>query len=298
MHIESFDYFYQVAKTKSISKVAKNQHISQSALSQQIQKFEEALGVSLLERSNKGVSLTHSGEVVLKYAENIIKVYEKMLDDLDSSLEAASNVRIEANHSIVDYALPCTLYMIKEKYSYHNYELITGSSKGIVDNIANNICDVGFVYGKVDTSEVNAEKVGTNIIHLIANIDNPIPDEISLDELKNYPLITLNDRYEIKGILKDELLKIGRKYEDLNFVFETDSIEALKSSITRGHGLGFITQISIKEELYRKKFKVVKIKDVQMNLDVFMIKKKNISQTKAVDEFIEAFRKLGTNSFC
>jgi len=298
MHIESFDYFYQVAKTKSISKVAKNQHISQSALSQQIQKFEESLGVSLLERSNKGVSLTAAGEIVLKYSDNIIKVYNKMLDDLNSSAEAASNVRIEANHSIVDYALPCTLYMIKEKYSYHNYELITGSAKDIKENIVNNICDVGFVYGNVSSPELDTEKVGTNIIHLIANADADVPDEISLDELQNYNLITLNDRFEIKRILKDELLKKGSRYDDLNFVFETDSIEALKSSIARGHGLGFITQISIKEELYRKKFKIVKIKDVQMDLEVYMISKKEEQKNKAVLEFISAFRLLGTNSFC
>lgn len=66
MHIEYFDYFYQVAKLRSISKVAKQIHISQSALSQQIQKLEDSLGFTLLERSNKGVVLTDMGEVVLK----------------------------------------------------------------------------------------------------------------------------------------------------------------------------------------------------------------------------------------
>ena len=83
MHIEYFDYFYKVAKLKSISKVAKNIHISQSALSQQIQKLEDSLGYKLLERSNKGVELTEMGEIVLKYSENIIKVYENMMEELD-----------------------------------------------------------------------------------------------------------------------------------------------------------------------------------------------------------------------
>lgn len=48
MHIESLEYFKQIAKVKSISKVASNSHISQPALSQQVQKLEDSLGKNFL----------------------------------------------------------------------------------------------------------------------------------------------------------------------------------------------------------------------------------------------------------
>ena len=67
MHIDSLNYFYQVANSKSISTVAKNSHISQSALSQQIAKLENKLNVKLFTRTNKGVSLTPEGEILFKY---------------------------------------------------------------------------------------------------------------------------------------------------------------------------------------------------------------------------------------
>ncbi len=298
MHIENFDYFYQVVKAKSISKVAKKQHISQSALSQQIQKFEESIGVDLLERSNKGVTLTPMGEVVLKYSENIIRTYNKMLAEIDSGIENTAVIKIEANYAITDYSLPCTLYKVKEKFGYHKYELTSNSFVDIVDNVINNICDVGFIYGSPDSDELQIEKVGSNTVVLISNSEKKIKSPIHLQDLFNYPLITLNDKYEMKNTLKKDLMRLGYSYDDLNIVFETDSIEALKSSVARGHGLGFIPYIAVKEELYRKKFDIVEIQDYNMNQNVYMISKEGQKKNKAVNEFIDAFKEIGSSSFC
>lgn len=298
VHIENFNYFYLVAKFKSISRVAKSQHISQSALSQQLQKFEASIGVSLLERSNKGVTMTRMGEVVMKYSENIIKTYEKMLQEINAVREDLSIVKIEASHAIADYSLPCTLYKIKEQYSYHRYELIGGSSPSIVDDVLNNICDVGFVYEDPNLDDLVSEKLGVNTMVLISNYQDPMPSRISIADLFQYPLITLNDKYEIKRILKKNFQPLGYPYENLRILFETDSIEALKSSVARGHGLSFVPYIAVKEELYRKKFKIIEIEGINIAQTVYLISKKGNRQNSSVDEFIDAFRKMGSNSFC
>ena len=105
LHIECLKYFQKIAKIKSISKVANRSHISQPALSQQIQKLENSLGKKLFIRSNKGVKLTSSGEIVLKYADNIIRTYEKMLNGLKE--EEQKEIKIEGEFSIATYCLPC-----------------------------------------------------------------------------------------------------------------------------------------------------------------------------------------------
>ena len=120
MNIEYLRFFYEVASVKSISKVANNSHISQPALSQQIHKLEDNLGYKLLDRSNKGVQLTEAGKIVEKYAKNILKVYENMLVDLNDISNNNKAIRIDAFPTMATYALPCTIYMIKEKYSNYN----------------------------------------------------------------------------------------------------------------------------------------------------------------------------------
>ena len=85
MHIENLRFFYEVAKAKSISTVAKSSHISQSALSQTL-KLEDSLNTKLFIRSNKGVTLTTEGEIVYKHCKVILNTYEKMLYEVESSI--------------------------------------------------------------------------------------------------------------------------------------------------------------------------------------------------------------------
>ena len=107
MYIKSLKYFQEIAKIKSISKVANNSHISQPALSQQMQKLEDSLGTELFIRSNRGVQLTESGKILLKYADNIIRTYNKMLSDLND--QESKEIKIEGEHTIATYCLPCAI---------------------------------------------------------------------------------------------------------------------------------------------------------------------------------------------
>ena len=107
MHIESLEYFQKIAEVKSISKVANSSHISQPALSQQIQKLEDSLGKQLFLRSNRGVKLTEAGEIVLKYADNIIRTYNKMLSELTE--QENEEIKIAGEYTIATYCLPCAL---------------------------------------------------------------------------------------------------------------------------------------------------------------------------------------------
>lgn len=298
MHIEYFNYFYKVAKVKSISKVAKSIHISQSALSQQIQKLEDSLGYKLLERSNKGVNLTEMGEIVLKYSENIINTYSKMLEELEGGSETTNLVRLEACHSVSHYALPCSLYKVKEKYSYHKYELFTNTSKVIKENVINNISDIGFVYKNTKEKELQYHKVGVNKFVLTASSYFDIPQVINVEEFLSYPIITMSGKEEMIETVENNLIKLGHTTKELNILFQLDSIEAIKSSINRRHGLAFLPYISIKEELYKKQFKSIQVDNFALDLPVYMINKKSSSVPKAVKEFIEYFKIIGEKSFC
>ena len=77
---------------------------------------------------------------------------------------------------------------------------------------------------------------------------------------------------------------------------EVGTIESAKTLVSRGYGIAFLPYISVKEELYKGKFKQVKVPDLNMDLDIMMLFKKNHS--KYTEEFISWFINKGKNSFC
>lgn len=75
-------YFWMVAKEGSIAGAAKRLHLSQPTISTQIRTLEDALGVELFDRSGRRLTLTETGRIALRYAEEIFSLGREMVDVL------------------------------------------------------------------------------------------------------------------------------------------------------------------------------------------------------------------------
>lgn len=72
MHLDQLAYFIEAARTKSITVASENLHVTHQAVSMAIKNLETELGLSLLNRTNQGVSLTPAGQYVVTEAANIL----------------------------------------------------------------------------------------------------------------------------------------------------------------------------------------------------------------------------------
>ena len=299
MNIESLRYFFLISKAGNISSVAKEVHLTQSALSQQIQKLENDLDQKLLVRSNKGVSITNAGKIVSLYAENILRTYDTMIEELGDAEKDDVVLKIEACHSVADYALPCTLILANGMHPNHKYELTGNESSSIITNISNNICDVGFICGKdvkIEYDDVVSTKVGINNISLISKNEDNYPDKITLDGLLDYCLITFPEKNYITKLLEKNLRQTGYNQNSINCNLRVEGIEGAKILISRNFGVAFLPHISVKEELYKKQFKKIDISNFDMDIEIYMLYKKNCPEY--IKDFVDWFKKNGANSFC
>jgi LysR family transcriptional activator of nhaA len=87
-------YFWRVAKTGHLTRVANELHVSQSALSNQIRQLEETLGEALFERAGRRLVLTETGQLALSYAENIFGLGQEMLGRLEGRGEGMVRLRV------------------------------------------------------------------------------------------------------------------------------------------------------------------------------------------------------------
>lgn len=78
MNIVHLKYAVEIAKTKSISKAAENLYMGQPNLSRAIRELEESLGITIFNRTTKGISITDDGEEFLQYAKRIISQVDEM----------------------------------------------------------------------------------------------------------------------------------------------------------------------------------------------------------------------------
>jgi len=90
MNLDYLNTYMQVIEVSNFSEVAKKLSISQPAVSFQIQKLERDLGVRLIDRSQKSVTMTDAGKRLLRFAKTIQEEREHLLNDLDRLRETVT----------------------------------------------------------------------------------------------------------------------------------------------------------------------------------------------------------------
>jgi LysR family transcriptional regulator, nitrogen assimilation regulatory protein len=82
MEIRSLSYFVRIAELGSITRAASHLRVAQPALTRQVQRLEDELGVTLFTRVNRGVRLTEAGQKLLESATRILRDVERTSDEI------------------------------------------------------------------------------------------------------------------------------------------------------------------------------------------------------------------------
>ncbi|PYJ05295.1 MAG: LysR family transcriptional regulator, partial [Verrucomicrobia bacterium] len=107
MQIESLKVFCDLAETESFTKAAQINHVTQSAVSQQISSLERQFKSLLIERSKKKFRLTREGQVLYDYSKQIIQTFEALFSKLQEIKDIVSGtIRVATIYSIGLHDLP------------------------------------------------------------------------------------------------------------------------------------------------------------------------------------------------
>lgn len=274
MNIESLRMFIKIVDNGSITKTAEQTYISQSALSQQIKTMEQLFNTRLIERSNKGVTLTCSGKTVYEYAIHLTSTYDSMIRELQENEESKRVLHILSTPLVASYALPCTMYYLKKNFPTYSLEISSMASTRVEQQINCDQGDIGFISGPPSDPSLTGQKVFSDDVFLVVGSEMDIDDTIQKKELYRHPLLTLTSDQKTEQLLEKRLLEAGVDAERLMIMFKQDSIESIKLSTMNGFGMAFLPYMCIKKELYHKQLKIISIEGLTLRNDYYVVKKK------------------------
>lgn len=289
MHIDSFNYFFQVANSKSISTVAKNSHISQSALSQQISKLEDKLNVTLFNRTNKGVSLTPEGEIVFKYTESILNSYNKMQEELLNSINKEKYISIEAVESIGLTILPMAISKLKKHFSSHTISLKNVDCCSKV-SLLNNLCDIFICYNEPkNISNVVSKLIGTDQIILVADKSFPI-NSIKKEQIFELPLIFTSNKSCLRNKIFDELNCDAQTFNNANILYSTNSYFSALNGVSSSKAATFIPASIYYNYNALSNIKIIDIENLNISLPLYMCYLDSFYKTNS--EFVKKLKNI------
>lgn len=146
MYIDAFKVFCDLVETNSFSQAAVVNDLTQSAVSQQIRNLELRLGVTLLERAGRSISLTPEGQAFHRACKSILNTWDTLQHDLrDLKNEVAGRLRIASIFSIGMHELPPLLKRFREQFPEVQVEVEYRRAPQVYDMVDEGTVDLGLV---------------------------------------------------------------------------------------------------------------------------------------------------------
>jgi DNA-binding transcriptional LysR family regulator len=298
MTIESLKYFVSIIDSKSISKAAEIEHISQSALTQSIKRLESDFKCDLLHRTNKGIEPTESGILVYEYAKDILAMSDSLKSRLMCLNEGCYNIVIKPCCSMDNHFIPTIVFQLQSKFPGIKLTTELDSKLKTLTEIQVGIADFGIVMGHVSSHPMlDVEIIGFEQIVLIAHQKSPI-NQLTVNDLINYKLID----FTLASYLKDihqKLASLSTKNASSGYLpfLSLDSISSIKSLIMSNLGFAFLPKYSVTEELLSQQFKIIKIEGFNYNLPIKIVSKTNDALTEMMRGFKSSLIKTAKKYF-
>ncbi len=292
LELRQLETFCAVARLQSFTHAAEALHLTQPAVTRQVAALEHELHTRLLERLGRKVELTQSGEKLLEYATQIMRLAEEASRSVtEMSIGAAGRLAIGANNTTATYILPPLLSRFKSIYPGVEMSVHTGVSSHVVEMVASNTVDIGVVayfaprHGIV---EIPLSGYATGVVtyptHPLAISDTPV----EIEQLAGENLILMEQGTSLRAYVESLLSAHSVKGK---VAMELDNVEAIKKMIEAGLGISLLPFVSVKAEVENAKLSLIKLKvdsEADRKLSIIYRKDKYLSAT--LKAFLELLR--------
>jgi DNA-binding transcriptional LysR family regulator len=184
LELKHLTAFIAVAEKKSFIGAAVQLHLSQPAISAQIQRLEEDVGVQLLDRNRRSVQLTKAGDSFLTGARATLARAEEAVESAQRVARMqAGNVRVGFPPSVLQEILPNILIEFHRQFPHARLNLTSLHTSMTVSALLCDSIDVGFVRLPVKVRELQVIPVHREPLLLCLPEDHPLAAQNEIDLL-------------------------------------------------------------------------------------------------------------------
>jgi LysR family hydrogen peroxide-inducible transcriptional activator len=259
--LKQLRYFSAVAQTGHFGLAAEHCAVTQPALSMQVQDLEKELGLQLLERGRKGVSLTPGGREI---AERATRVLADVNDLIDSARQLAGSftgtLRFGAIPSIAPYLLPQLLPLIRATYPDLDLHLRETQTQKLLDELVDGQLDVVLLALPVEHAGIETAPLFDDRFLLALPASRKIAAKVRAtpELLRSDRLLLLEEGH----CLRDQALAVCdlRKVESID-MFGASSLSTIVQMVSNGLGLTLLPELSLDLETRRADIRVMRFAD-------------------------------------
>ena len=294
LSLDALNIFLIVADLGSFSEAGRQLHISQPAVSQTIQGLEKQLGVQLLNRHRRNVSLTEAGQVLRPMAQELLAA-SKRVEETIASLqgEVIGELNIGCTTASGKYLLPGLISRFRRLFSQVHINVLITSRDSLVNKLKSGDVALGVMSKKIDYHDFEYQDFYRDDVILIVPANHAWArfGQIFPDDLLDEPIILREEVAGTREVLLDGLRQHDISLDMLKLAMVLGNAEAIEMAVEEELGIAFISRLAAARGLALGRIVEVKVEGMELVRDLYLVRNRRQSLTRAQAEFWEFVKK-------
>lgn len=286
MQLDTLKVFCDVVETRSFSKAARLNRVTQSAVSQQIRALEKRFDRKLLDRAPRAIHPTPAGVKLYDAAREVLHRFEALEAAMsEESAEAAGPITLATIHSVGLHELQPYLKESLRKHPKVNVRVVYRRSDQVYDEVASGEADLGIVAYAKERRELLAIPFSEDRLVVVVPPDHGMAkrEKLKLSDLDGINFVAFDrdipTRRAVDKLLRDHGAQV-------QVTTELDNIETLKRAVEIGLGISILPRAAVATELTTGSLVAVPIADGVFMRPITMLVRKGRSLSRAAEAFL------------
>ncbi|MDN5105226.1 LysR substrate-binding domain-containing protein [Aliarcobacter butzleri] len=282
MTLKELNFFYKLCENPQVTQVASELNISQSAISLAIKSLENSLNEQLFDRIGKKLILNEKGKY---FKEKTLPSYLALIDasTIFQENKLAGNIKIAASKTISNYIMPNIYYDFLSKYKDVKLDILTINSSNIIDKILKSELDIGLIEVDTQNSSLIKEKLADDEL-IVVSSDEKHPQIAFIDAIKKRWIL----REIGSGTREIFMNKIGEIAKELDIFMQLQDFEEIKTIVLNNKNtVTSLSKVIIQKELDEKKLFQIKLKNLELKREFYLVYHKEKSKNLLFETFVE-----------
>ena len=289
MDFKQIEAFVNVVRYRNFSRAADASFLSQPTISAHINNLENELGIILLNRQGKEVSMTMQGELFYPYAVSMLNAREQAKQTVQGMKCGVEGIlEVQASSIPGQYLVPKLIGGFHKKFPNVKIILEQSDSHEVMENIINQKGEIGFT-GTKKNNQLEYEQIYTDDMVLLTPNDGIFAtvesNEIDLSIIDGYDFVLR----EVGSATKAELEKLQIRGDSMlkrvRVVAHMNNMEAIRRAVAAGLGVSVVSGCAMKELEWCKDIRCFHIKGSKQSRQFYMVRRKNGVMSPAAERF-------------
>lgn len=244
MNLRDLRYLVALADTRHFGKAADKCFVSQPTLSAQIKKLETYLGVQLIERQPRKVTLTETGEKVLPLARSMLQASDEIVSLARNEHDPLSGkINVALIPTIGPYLLPLMMRRLRKQLPQLKVMLYEYQTEPLLEKLRAGEIELGILALPVPLDGLDSVQLYDEPFTVAMPANHPLAKRaaLKLDDLSGEALLLLEDGH----CLRDQALEVCSRIDvKENEDYRATSLETLRQMVAAGLGITLLPQLA------------------------------------------------------